>query len=414
MLRIAVQSSGTRVRTITVGVVLATAAYLPGPLRGQTQGWFTDQTNVWWTGKVGIGTTNPGQLLDVSGSSEPLIKVTNTGMSGSPYLQMGMNSGNNAALFQATNGKDFKFYNGQYALTMLGSNGNVGIGTTNPGASLQIGALATTLPTNTSLAIGTSNGVSATAPAVRISMAVNNDSNFGGYFGTLWLNASTGQTATVLGTREGGGDYANTLVATRGFVGIGTTSPSQLLEVSASSEPFLKVTHTGMAGSPSLLIGMNAGNNAALFQATNGKDIKFYNGQYALTILGNNGYVGIGTTTPQSLLAVDGTITTKEVVVTNTGWPDYVFNPGYRLKPLTEVASFIKEHHHLPDIPSEAEVKEKGVSVGDMQAKLLAKIEELMLHMIQVDERNTRLEHRNRELQERIARLEARGVEPDR
>jgi hypothetical protein len=71
-------------------------------------------------------------------------------------------------------------------------------------------------------------------------------------------------------------------------------------------------------------------------------------------------------------------------------------------RPLAEVASYIKEHHHLPEIPSEAEVKEKGVGVGDMQAKLLAKIEELTLHLIQADEKNL-------ELQERIGRLETRG-----
>jgi hypothetical protein len=94
--------------------------------------------------------------------------------------------------------------------------------------------------------------------------------------------------------------------------------------------------------------------------------------------------------------------------VTATGWSDYVFHPAYRLKPLREVADYIQRNHHLPGIPSESEVREKGVSVGDMQSKLLAKIEELTLHAIQSEERNTRLEQQNRDLQERVARLEAR------
>ena len=123
-----------------------------------------------------------------------------------------------------------------------------------------------------------------------------------------------------------------------------------------------------------------------------------------------SGNVGIGTANPQSKLAVNGTITTKEVVVTATGWSDYVFQPAYRLRPLTEVAAYIKENHRLPEIPSEAEVQQNGVGLGEMQAKLLAKIEELTLHMIQADERNNGLEQKNRELQERMARFEERGV----
>jgi hypothetical protein len=129
----------------------------------------------------------------------------------------------------------------------------------------------------------------------------------------------------------------------------------------------------------------------------------------------SGGNVGIGTTTPQSTLAVNGRITTKEIVVTSSGWPDYVFKPGYHLRPLNQVAAYIKEHHHLPEIPSEAEVKEKGVDLGEMQAKLLAKVEELTLHMIEADERNDRLEQinnrteqQNRELRIRIGRLEVR------
>ena len=113
-----------------------------------------------------------------------------------------------------------------------------------------------------------------------------------------------------------------------------------------------------------------------------------------------HGNVGIGTTSPTHKLSVNGTIRTKEVIV-DTGWADYVFNPGYRLKPLKEIAVYIKANHHLPDIPSEAEVKENGVSLGEMQSKLLAKIEELTLHVIQEHERNDRL-------QERLARLEGR------
>jgi len=120
----------------------------------------------------------------------------------------------------------------------------------------------------------------------------------------------------------------------------------------------------------------------------------------------NKGNVGIGTTSPAHMLHVAGTIGAEEVIVSSTG-QDYVFDPGYKLAPLSEVSKYIDEHHHLPDIPSAAEVQKNGVGLSEMQGKMLAKIEELTLHMIQADERNNRLEKRNRELQERVARLEA-------
>ena len=88
---------------------------------------------------------------------------------------------------------------------------------------------------------------------------------------------------------------------------------------------------------------------------------------------------------------------------------DYVFEPGYKLAPLSEVASYVAANHHLPDVPAD-EMKEKGVGVSKMQAKLLAKIEELTLHMIQAEERSDRLERENRELRERVGRIEAGGV----
>ena len=132
--------------------------------------------------------------------------------------------------------------------------------------------------------------------------------------------------------------------------------------------------------------------------------------QNTVMIVTNSGNVGIGTEAPQYKLAVNGTIGAKEVIVINTGWADYVFKPSFRLRPLKEVDAYIKQHHRLPEIPSETEVQESGVGLGEMQVKLLAKIEELTLHMIKADERNNRLEQQDRELQERTERLETRLV----
>lgn len=64
-------------------------------------------------------------------------------------------------------------------------------------------------------------------------------------------------------------------------------------------------------------------------------------------------------------------------------WSDYVFATDYPLKNLVDVERFIQTNHRLPEIPSAAEVEEAGISLGHMQSKLLLKIEELTLYLIQ-------------------------------
>ncbi len=91
-------------------------------------------------------------------------------------------------------------------------------------------------------------------------------------------------------------------------------------------------------------------------------------------------------------LAVNGTIYATEIKVKNynttTGWPDYVFKPNYDLKTLNEVDHYIKKNGHLPEMPSAKQINEEGVSIGEMQAKLLQKIEELTLYMIEMKKEN--------------------------
>ncbi|MCC3157551.1 hypothetical protein LJ737_09890 [Hymenobacter sp. 15J16-1T3B] len=100
-------------------------------------------------------------------------------------------------------------------------------------------------------------------------------------------------------------------------------------------------------------------------------------------------------------LAVEGTIGARGVHVRAFGaaWPDYVFLPTYRLRPLGEVAQFIALNHHLPDVPSAAEVEKNGIDVAAMDAVLLRKIEELTLHMIELQKQNEALQERLRKLE---------------
>ncbi len=97
--------------------------------------------------------------------------------------------------------------------------------------------------------------------------------------------------------------------------------------------------------------------------------------------------VGIGTNNPKKLLDVAGTIHAQNIEVDLTGWSDFVFDTDYKLPSLKEVEAHIQKYRHLPNIPSEAEVKEEGINIGEMQAKLLQKIEELTLYVIKQEKR---------------------------
>ena len=100
-------------------------------------------------------------------------------------------------------------------------------------------------------------------------------------------------------------------------------------------------------------------------------------------LIANNGNIGIGTINPGIWkLAVNGKIRAKEIKV-ETGWSDFVFYDDYELPTLEEVEMHIAEKGHLKDIPSEKEVEENGILLGEMNSKLLQKIEELTLYTIQ-------------------------------
>lgn len=119
-----------------------------------------------------------------------------------------------------------------------------------------------------------------------------------------------------------------------------------------------------------------------------------------------NGNVGIGTTNPGSFkLAVNGTIRAKEIKV-ETGWADFVFEEDYSLRSLNEVEQYIKAHKHLPDIPSAAEVEENGVQLGDISAKLLQKIEELTLYVIEQQKQIELLKNENQKLHSANERIQ--------
>lgn len=96
------------------------------------------------------------------------------------------------------------------------------------------------------------------------------------------------------------------------------------------------------------------------------------------------------------MLAVEGKIGARGVHVVTSGqpWPDYVFAPTYCLRPLADVARFVRLNRHLPDVPAAAEVAANGLDLEEMDARLLRKIEELTLYLIEQQQENVALRAR--------------------
>lgn len=182
-----------------------------------------------------------------------------------------------------------------------------------------------------------------------------------------------------------------------GNVGIGTTNPASILHVyRPTSGDNLVVTEVASAASNWTGLSMRyAGNeyfsakgnvNSGEFRLGGMHSSGYYatiysNGAETMRVAGGN--VGIGTTDPGSYkLAVNGHVRAKEIKV-ETGWSDFVFEPDYKLLSLKETEEYIKKNGHLPEIPSAKEVEANGINLGEMNAKLLQKIEELTLHLIE-------------------------------
>jgi hypothetical protein len=322
---------------------------------------------------------------------------------------------------------------------VIGASGNVGIGTTSPGELLTVGS--TTASPNIQLGrwafLGQESSHLTTVIGGNVKVSGNTsvvaDTTVDGYR-AIRMKYDEGIT---LHAYQGSVTAGSTVGAERmritpsGNVGIGTTNPTAKLQVgdytrfkAGDWSPPLTPGSTS-AGERIVFyegpvwktaIGMD-GQNGIWFQVhTPSGQVAyqwFTGGASAAPTekmrLMENGNVGIGTTTPSHKLAVKGTIRANEVIV-DTGWADYVFEESYRLAPLSEVEAHIQANKHLPGIPSAAEVAEHGVSMGDMQAKLLSKVEELTLHLIAQEKFMNSQQGEIAALRRRIAELETNSV----
>ncbi|MDP2236013.1 MAG: hypothetical protein Q8J88_06235 [Bacteroidales bacterium] len=170
-----------------------------------------------------------------------------------------------------------------------------------------------------------------------------------------------------------------------GAVGIGTEEPQAMLDVAgeamvdgltlrgAYSLPTAAGNQTQfLRGDGTWAVPAGGGGGGSSYWLPSGNNI-YYNG----------GNVGIGTASTDYKLTVAGGIHAREMKVTLTAGADHVFVSGYKLTPLTELEDFVLANKHLPGVASESEMLKYGLDVGSFQIKLLEKIEELTLYIIQ-------------------------------
>ncbi|WP_272151285.1 hypothetical protein [Tenacibaculum aiptasiae] len=281
--------------------------------------------------------------------------------------------------------KATQFYNNGNVSFM----GNVGIGTANPEAKLVIRN-----KDNQGLNVLIDKALKGTWPAVEEKKTVTLQSS-GVHVGNLAFANGNSETMRI-----------NTL----GYVGIGTTTPSEKLEVNGNIllKDNLKFKYAGKK----IEYHGDANHRAhvQLYNSSNGNiEIEnVWSGGNADIVLKpdhnvvvSSGNVGIGTSNTFGYkLAVNGRIGAKEIKVeVDSPWPDYVFSKEYELPTLKEIEKHIEEKGHLPNIPSASEVKEsKGIELGKMNAKLLQKIEELTLYTIQQEKEIQELKNQNKQL----------------
>lgn len=230
----------------------------------------------------------------------------------------------------------------------INTNGEVGIGTMAPLAKLHI-------PTGQDADLSSAtNGFIMLGPGNTTSLLLDNNEI---------MVRNTNTTAGTLALQNDGGELT---------VGARTT-------INKGGEA-LKLN----GADPSINFYQNGVFKSFVTQSNDGLYVGVNNGNLRLDATGQVAIGGVVPAASAYKLTVTGKIICEELKVklVSSGWPDYVFDKKYKLKSLSDVEKFIIKNNHLPNIPSAVEVEKNGIEVGDMQKKMMEKIEELTLYII--------------------------------
>lgn len=205
---------------------------------------------------------------------------------------------------------------------------------------------------------------------------------------------------------------------TSGDAGIGTLSPEGSLDIITSdylparsivghsydntNKSSLQIINSDAPqigpGSVPLGVTYHPGNNSDIFSIWRKSHNNSYSNKKLFSVSGD-GKVRIGEQAATGAyanykLSVDGDIITRRLVVQIANWADFVFAPDYELLPLHKVEEFVTANKHLPGVPTEKEVLEQGIEVGEMNKILLQKVEELTLYVIELEKKYKELEQK--------------------
>ena len=242
-------------------------------------------------------------------------------------------------------------------------------------------------------------GIGTIAPSDKLTVETNNNS-----YGITHRSIQGNILATRIGgTTAGFGTFSPTdmrifsgslsriiISQTTGQVFIGSDQPAVGTKLTVQTlNNSDGISHIGENGN---ILSTRIGGTSAGFGTFSNTNMRIFCNSFSrIFVAAATGNVGIGTDNPTYKLSVLGNIRSNEVVV-ETGWADYVFDEKYKLPLLSDVEKFIQLNKHLPNIPTAAEIKKNGLSLGDTQKKMMEKIEELTLYMIEANKKIERLE----------------------
>ncbi len=323
---------------------------------------------------------------------------------------------------------DYTFYDQNAQITFVDFASDTSVNTVNSWTSEGNNIFITNQ--NNNVGIGTKNPISKLEVNGDISLFRANKIKFLGAVGgeeRAYIRSTNGENGNYnsLVFAVGAGNESMIIKANEGNVGIGTLNPKSKLHIQkglAGGVPHSFSDITVEQNDHGMISILTPNNKNGYFGFSDQDDdyvagmqyehatniMKFrVNNHNGDMVINAKGDIGIGTETPDSKLSVNGKIHAKEVKIDLIGWPDYVFEEDYHLPSLKEVEKHIQEKGHLQNIPSAAQVQKNGILVGEMNKKLLEKIEELTLYTIAQEKQLKQQQKINKALEDRLAKLEA-------